>query len=186
MQLQLLFLAIAPLVVFWVALQFRSEAEAVGLAIGTSALELVYNSVALGFLEPFSLVSFTTFLVFGMLAIARGKLAYFAFQSVVLEFAVALVFLYARFELDVRLVAVILDAYVEIDTIVAPYQRGYVDVYARTLSTSLPFLLLLHAGLLARFAVNRSVTTWVVFRVFGLYAMVGVLFVVERLLRVTY
>lgn len=186
MQIQLLFVAVAPLVVFMITRRFRSDAEAIGLAIGASGLELVYNSVALGLLEPFSLASFLTFLVFGTLAIDREEMGYFLFQSVVFECAVALVFFYARFELDVRLLEVILDRYVQIDAIVPPYERGYVDVYARTLSTSLPFVLVLHAGCLAGIAVNRSVAAWFVFRVVGLYGIVGVVFVAERILQVGY
>ncbi len=74
---------------------------------------------------------------------------------------------------------------VGIDAILPPYQRGYAEVYATTLSRSLPYLLLVHAGLTAYAAAALSTWAWFHVRVFGFYAMLAALFLAERLIGVS-
>jgi intracellular septation protein A len=77
-----------------------------------------------------------------------------------------------------------MEEHVGIHEILPAYQRGYATVYATTLSRSLPYLLLIHAGVTAYVATKRSTWCWFHVRVFGFYAMLAVLFLAERLLGV--
>jgi hypothetical protein len=75
---------------------------------------------------------------------------------------------------------------VRINEVLPPYQRGYFAGYAQTMSRSLPFLLVLHAGLTAYAALRLSTWWWFVVRVPGFYLLAAALFFAERLLQVSY
>lgn len=184
MQWQMLFFSMAPVVAFMAFRERGPLRRGVGAALVVAAVELAYNSWALGRLEPFSLLSGVLFALFGALAVRRGDERLFRLQPVVLEVALAGVFLYYGLVRDVALFAVIVKDVIGIDAILPAYQRGYAEVYATTLSRSLPYMLLVHAALTAWTALAASRWTWFHVRVFGFYAMLVVLFVAERLLRV--
>jgi len=184
MQLQLLFFSMAPIVAFMFVRERGPLRPALGAAIAVSAIELTYNSYRYGGTEWLSLTSFASFAVLGGIAFHRNDEWYFELQPVVLELILAGVFLYFWYALDTPLLAVILDDHVRIREILPAYQRGYATVYATTLSRSLPYLFLLHAGLTAVAAGHRSRWVWFNVRVFGFYAMLVVLFLVERVLDV--
>jgi intracellular septation protein A len=185
MQWQLLFFAMAPVVVF---MAFRAKDQprgALGAAVAVAAIELAYNSYQLGGVEPFSLVSFALFGLLGGLALYRGDEWPFKLQPVALEVILAGTLFYYGIVLETPLFAVIMEEHVGIHEILPAYQRGYATVYATTLSRSLPYLFLIHAGVTAYVAAKRSTWCWFHVRVFGFYAMLGVLFLAERLLGVT-
>jgi intracellular septation protein A len=185
MQWQLLFFSMAPAVAYAVLATRGQPARAVGVALAVSAGELVVNSVRLGMLEPFSLASFVLFALTAAASYQRGNPRLVELQPVALELLVAAVLAYAYFVRGVPLLAVIARDYVNIDAVLPPYQHGYAEVYATTLSRSLPFVLVGHAALTAFGALERSTWWWLNVRVFGFYAMVLLLFVVERATGVT-
>jgi intracellular septation protein A len=184
MQWQLLFFSMAPVVAF---MAFRAPdrlPRALGAAVAVAAIELAYNSYQLGGVEPFSLVSFALFAFLGGLAHHRDDEWFFKLQPVALDVILAGTFFYYGLALETPLFAVIMEEHVGIHEIVPAYQRGYATVYATTLSRSLPYLLLIHAGLTAYVATKRSTWWWFHVRVFGFYAMLAALFLAERLLGV--
>ena len=87
---------------------------------------------------------------------------------------------------DERLLALILQKHVRMNEILPTYQHGYFAMYARTMSRSLPFLLVLHAGLTAYAALRLSTWGWFVVRVPGFYLLAVLLFFAERLLQASY
>jgi intracellular septation protein A len=185
MQWQLLFFSMAPVVAFMAFRAWGPPRRALVAAIAVAALELAYNSQQLGGVEPFSLASFTLFGLFGGISLHRNDERFFKLQPVALDLILAGTFLYYGLILDIPLFAVIMEEYVGINEILPPYQKGYASVYATTLSRSLPYLFLVHAGATAYAAIKRSTWGWFHVRVFGFYAMLGALFLVERLLGVT-
>lgn len=185
MQWQLLFLSMAPVVAFMALHGRYGLRSAVGAAISVAALEFAINSHQLGGVEYFSLTSLALFVVFGGVALLRGNERFFELQPVALDVAMASVFLYYGLVLDTPLFAVIMEEHVKAYEILPAYQRGYAAVYATTLSRSLPYLLLIHAGLTAHAATTRSIWWWFNMRVFGFYALLILLFLAERLLGVT-
>jgi intracellular septation protein A len=185
MQWQLLFFSMAPVVAF---MGFRARDQsrrAIGAAIAVAAIELAYNSVQLGVLDPFSLASFTLFGLLGGLGLHRDDEWFFKLQPVALEVIMAGAFFYYGLVLETPLFALIMEEHVKIHEILPPYQRGYATVYTTSLSRSLPYLLLVHAGITAYVATKRSAWWWFHVRVFGFYAMLAALFLAERLLGVT-
>jgi intracellular septation protein A len=185
MQWQLLFFSMAPVVAF---MAFRVQDEprrALGAAIAVAAIEFTYNSYQLRGVEPFSLVSFALFGFLGGIALRRDDEWFFKLQPVVLDVILAGTFFYYGLVLETPLFAVIMEEYVGIHEILPVYQRGYATVYATTLSRSLPYLFLIHAGATAYVATKRSTWWWFHVRVFGFYAMLVVLFLAERFLGVT-
>lgn len=185
MQWQLLFLSIPPVVVYlalWAAGRARLGILA---AIGTAALELLYNSLALGFIEPFSCFSFLAFLVLGAWSLRTQDDRIFKLQPVAFEVFLAAALVYYRVVHDTALLAIVVEDYLGLHEVLESYQRGYATVYATTLSRSLPFMLLLHAALTGYAAFARSTWWWFNMRVFGFYAMLAALFVGERLLGIT-
>jgi intracellular septation protein A len=185
MQWQLLFVSIPPIVAFVAFSRVGTLSEAVlGTAV-VSGFELVYNSLQLGIVEPFSLCSFVLFLGFGGVSLRQNDDRYLKLQPVAFELVVAATLAYFVFVLDTPLLAVFAKDYVGIHAELEAYQRGYATIYATTLSKSLPFLLVLHAALTARAAWRRSTCWWFNVRVFGLYGLVALLFLGERLLGVT-
>lgn len=184
MQWQLLFFSMAPIVAF-VAVRSKGRLwSALVAAVAVAAIELAYNSYQLGGVEPFSLTSFALFGILGGAAYFRDDARLFEMQPVVLELIVAAVFLYYGLVLETPLFAVILEEKVGLHEILPAYQRGYATVYATALSRSLPYLLLVHAAVTAWAASTRSLWYWFHVRVFGLYAMLAVLFLAERILGV--
>ena len=185
MRWPLLFFSIGPVVAF-MALRGRGPlSRAVGAALATAVIEFAYNSVQLGRIEPFSLLSGALFGLFGALALWRRDERFFQLQPVALEVLLAAIFLYYGLVRDVPLFAVIVKDAIGIDAVLPAYQRGYAEVYAITLSRSIPYLFLVHAGLTAYAAAKRSCWVWFHVRVFGFYAMLVALFLAERLLGVT-
>jgi intracellular septation protein A len=184
MQWQLLFFSMAPVVAFMAFRVQDQPRRALGAAIAVAAIELAYNSYQLGGVEPFSLVSFALFGLLGGLALHRDDEWFFKLQPVALDVILAGTFFYYGLVLETPLFAVIMEEHVGIHEILPAYQRGYATVYATTLSRSLPYLLLIHAGVTAYVATKRSTWCWFHVRVFGFYAMLAVLFLAERLLGV--
>ena len=185
MQWQLFFLSIPPLVAyvaFWACGKSRLGITA---AVVVSVLGLIYNSLALGFLEPFSFLSFVSFAALGAWSVRRGDDRFFKLQPVVFELCAAAVLVYYDAVLDTPLLAVIAEEHLGLHDALEAYQRGYATLYATTLSGSMPYLLVVHAALTAHAAWSRSTWWWFNLRVFGFYAMVAVLFVGERLLGVS-
>ncbi len=121
----------------------------------------------------------------GAVSVRRNDPRYFKLQPVAFELCAAAVLVYFVFVLDTPLLAVLAEDYVGIHGALKAYQRGYATIYATTLSRSMPVLLVLHAGITAHAAWTKSTCRWFNIRVFGLYAMVAVLFLGERLLGVT-
>lgn len=185
MQWQLLFLSIPPLVAYMALYAAGRPRAAIAAAVLVAALELLYNSLQLGIWEPFSLLSLTLYVVLGAVSLERRDDRFFKLQPVAFELSVAAVLIYFRVALDTAFFALVLEEHLGLHLVIESYQRGYATVYATTLSRSMPFLLVLHAGLTAHAALSKSTWWWFNFRVFGLYAMVAVLFVGERLLGVT-
>jgi intracellular septation protein A len=185
MQWQLLFFSMVPVVAFMASRAKTQLRGALGAAVAVAAIELAYNSCRLGGVEPFSLVSFALFGLLGGLALHRDDEWFFKLQPVALDVILAGAFLYYGLVLEIPLFAVIMEEHVGIHEILPPYQRGYATVYATTLSRSLPYLFLVHAGLTAYVAARRSTWWWFHVRVFGFYAMLAALFLAERLLGVT-
>lgn len=186
MQLQLLFLSIAPVLVFALVRQLGFDKHAVLAAIVTSAAELAFNSLRLGSLEWYSLASFTLFAIMGSMSISRHDLRYFKFQPVVFEVGMGLVWLAYYLSFDIRLFQSIVRDTVGLFELVETFERDYYELYARTLSVSLPYLLFVHAAATAFTALRAPTWVWLTFRTVGLYGMIAILFVAERLLRVTY
>ena len=185
MQWQLLFVSIPPIVAFVVFLRVGTLGEAVLGAIVVSGFELLYNSLQLGIVEPFSLCSLVLCLGLGAVSLRRSDDRYFKLQPVAFELCVAAALAYFAFVLGTPLLAVLAEDYVGIHAELEAYQRGYATIYATTLSKSMPVLLVLHAAMTARAAWKRSTCWWFNIRVFGLYGMVAALFLCERLLGVT-
>lgn len=185
MQWQLLFLSMAPALVYAVLATRGAPAAAIGAALAVSAAELVLNSVRLGVVEPLSLTSFVLFALAAFAAYHRRSPRLVELQPVALEVLGAGVLAYAYFVRGVPLLAVIAKDYLDIDAVLPPYQHGYAEVYATTLSRSLPFVLIGHAALTAFGAIERSTWWWFNVRVFGFYGMVALLFVAERVAGVT-
>ena len=186
MQPQLTLLSIAPILAFMTADRCGARRSAVPLALFVSGLEVLYNSFQLGFMEYFSLSSFALFLVLGGISVHRRDPLYFKLQPVAFEILVAGTLFFYAFVLDTPLLAVILLDHVGVNAWVPVYERGYVEIYAQTLSKSVPFLLLLHAALTAHGALRRSTWWWFNCRVLGLYVMITVLFLSERIFQATY
>lgn len=184
-QWQLLFFAMIP-VAAYAGLRGRGVAvpAAMGIATSVAALELAWNSLRLGRVETFSLLSLLLFSVLGGLALLRSDERLFKLQPVLLDLGLAGVFLYAWYGNGVALLEVILDRHVGLFDALPSYQRGYASLYATTLSRSLPWLLLVHAALTAEAALRRSNAWWFVVRVPGFYLVLGALFLVERMLGV--
>lgn len=185
MQWQLCFVSITPLVAYVLFWSRGEPRVGIGAAQAVAAIELVYNSLALGRIEPVSLVSFLLFVVLGWVSFRRNDDVYFKLQPVLLEVVLAGVMIYFYAALDVPLLKVFAEDYVGLHDSLSAYQRGYATVYTTTLSRSLPPVMLVHAAWTAYFAVARSTWAWFLVRVIGFYGMVGALFLVERLLGVT-
>lgn len=188
MQWQLLLFSMLPILAFAVVESFGNRRNAVMAAVVVAAVECVYNSVQLGFVEAFSLLSLVLFLVLGGLSLRRDRIVIFKFQPVAMGIVWAAAFwIHDSFFLsDKALLPLILDKYVGVNEVIPPYQRGYFAIYAQTMAKSLPFLLVLHAGLTAYAALRLSTWWWFQVRVFGFYLLVVVLFYGERLLPVPY
>jgi intracellular septation protein A len=185
MEWQLFFLSVAP-VFAYVALWASGRPRAgIVAAIVVAAAELAFNSLRLGFIEPFSLLSLGLFATLGAWSIAVEDDRPFKLQPVLFELCCAAALVYYLFILETPLLAVVLEDYVRLHDVLDPYQRGYATVYATTLSRSLPFVLVLHAAITAYVAWTRSTWWWFSVRVLGFYLMVGLLFVGERLMGVT-
>ena len=185
MQWQLLFVSIPPVIAFVAFSRVGTLSEAVLGAIVVSGFELIYNSLQLGFVEPFSLCSLVLFVGFGAVSFRRNDDRYFKLQPVAFEICVAATLGYFVVVLDTPLLAVLAEDYIGIHASLEAYQRGYATIYATTLSRSMPVLLVVHAALTARAAWKRSTCVWFNVRVFGFYGMVALLFLAERLLGVT-
>ena len=186
MQWQLIFLSIAPVVTFVVADRLGARRRAIVLALVVSSLEFVYNSLTLGFVELFSLGSLALFVVLGGLSIKSEALIFFKLQPVAFEVSIAVTFLFYTVALDTPLLSVILLDHVEINEWVPLYQQGYAEIYAQSMSRSMPFLLLVHAALTAYAARQGSISWWFHCRVLGLYSMIVALFFGERILQASY
>ncbi|HSN81260.1 MAG TPA: septation protein IspZ [Polyangiales bacterium] len=185
MQWQLLFVSIAPVVgfmLFWARGEVR---VGIACAIAVSAIELVYNYLSLGRIEPVSILSFALFAVFGWLAWRAEDARYFKLQPVAFELVLAAVMIHFYVARGTPLLVTFAEDYVGLHDALSAYQRGYATVYTTTLSKSLPYLMLAHAVLTGYFALKRSTWWWFNVRVFGFYMLVAVLFLVERLLGIT-
>lgn len=182
MQWQLFFIAIPPIIVYAAFWAFGRPRQGILGAILVSSLELIYNSVALGFVEPFSSWSFLTCSLLGVMSLQRGDDRFFKLQPVAFELCVAAVLVYYNVVHETALLAIVVDEHLGLHEALAAYQRGYATVYATTLSKSLPFMLVVHAALTAYGAWARSTWWWFNMRVFGFYVMLAALFFGERLL----
>lgn len=185
MEWQLLFVSIPPVVAFVAFSRVGTLREAILGAVVVSGFELLYNSLRLGIVEPFSLCSLALFLGFGALSLRLDDARFFKLQPVAFDLCVAAAIVYFGVVRDTPLLAVIAEDYIGIHAKLAAYQRGYATIYATTLSKSMPILLVLHALITARAAWMRSTCWWFNVRVFGFYGMVAVLFIGERLLGAT-
>ncbi|MFT5694891.1 MAG: intracellular septation protein A [Myxococcota bacterium] len=186
MQWQLLLLSVAPLAVFMLAVRRTTQTRAIAAALVVSLCELVFNWAQLHFVDPFSLTSLLLFGALGFASIRTGNIIFFKFQPVAFEVAIGAALFYYNFIVGTPLFAEILIEHVQINEIVPVYQRGYYANYVTTLSSSIPFVFLLHAGLTAYGALMRSSMWWFVVRVVGLYAMAAVVFYAERLITPSY
>lgn len=185
MQWQLLFVSVPPIIaymLFWVRGQPRTGVVA---ALVVGALELTYNSFQLDLVEPFSLLSLVLLGLFGGLSLRGSDDRFFKLQPVAFELVCAGVLIYYNCILETSLLPIVAEKYLGLHDVLPAYQRGYATVYATTLSRSLPYLLLVHAGLTAYGAWARSTWWWFNVRVFGFYGMLAALFVAERLLGIT-
>jgi intracellular septation protein A len=185
MRWHLLFFGMAPAVAFMAVRGAGRLRSAIAAAVAVAAVEFAVNSLQLGGVEYFSLASFALCGLFGGISLLRSDEFFFKLQPVVLEVILAGVLLYYGLALEVPLFAVIMQEHVRLDEILPAYQRGYAAVYATTLSRSLPYALLIHAGLTAYAARMRSTWWWFHMRVFGFYALLAALFLAERIFRVT-
>lgn len=182
MQWQYIVFAMLPAVAFAVLVgrvALRTTVTAVTLL---AALEFVLNSALLGLFEPFSFASLLLFAIFGTLALRRDEGSLVMLQPVALEIALGFVFLAAVVIFDTPLFGILLEQYVGFLEVVPAYQDGYFAQYARTMSTSIPFLLFLHAGLLYLAWRQGALRTWILARTLGLHVLVVALFFAERLL----
>ena len=182
MQWQLLFFSMLPIAIFAVAQTFVNERRAIQLSILAAAIECGYNAYRLGFLETLSLFSLVLFAILGAFSIRTGNAVFYKFQPVVLGVALAAVFLVYEFAFGTPLFAIIVEEHVGIMEVVPAYQRGYFSIYARTMSQTIPFILLLHAALTGYAAMKLSVWQWFAVRTIGLYLLIAVSFFAERLL----
>lgn len=185
MQWQLLFVSIAPLVAYMLFWARGESSVGVGAALTVAVLEVIYNSIAIGRIEPVSLLSTVLFAACGMLAWRTQDDFYFKLQPALFEATLAALMIGCEVAFGVPLLVVFAKDYVGLQDALSAYQRGYATVYITTLSRSLPYLMLLHAGLTGYGARARSTWWWFNVRVFGFYLSVAVLFVAERLLGVT-
>lgn len=185
MQLQLAFASIPPLIAFVALRPLGGTRVALWAAIAVAALEWIYDSLQLGFVEPFTLTSLLLFAVCCGLSIRRDDLLYFKLHPVVFESLVAGAFFYSNLILAKPLFATIVQEHAGLIEALPPWQRGYFESYTLTLSRSVPFLLLAHAGLTAWAALRLSFWSWFWVRVAGLYAMLVLLFLAERILQVS-
>jgi intracellular septation protein A len=185
-QWQLMFLSMFPILAFAAVENVGGQRKAVYAAVLVAAVECLYNSHQLGFIEAFSLTSLASFAVLGWLALRRNQIVVFKFQPVAMSLVWAGAFwIYDGFSGD-RLLPLILEEYVGVNELISPHQRGYFARYAATMSTSLPFLLVFHAGLTAYAAVTLSTWWWFQIRVVGFYLLVVALFYYERVFQMTY
>ena len=182
---QLLLFAMLP-VAAYAGLRGRGVAvpASIGAATAVAALELGVNSLRLGRVELFSLLSLLLFAVMGGIALLRRDERLFKLQPAALDLCLAAVFLYAWHVQEVPLFQVILERHVRLFEALPAYQQGYASLYATTLSRSLPYLLLVHAALTADAALRRSNAWWFLVRVPGFYALLAALFFAERILGV--
>lgn len=185
MHWSLLFVSVLPLTAYVVCWSVGQSRLGVAIAVAVAGLELVYNSVQLGFVEPFSAFSLASFGILAAVSLRSGDERIFKLQPVVFELGCAAVLLYYDVVLDVPLLAVIVEEHLGLFDLLAAYQQGYARVYAATLSRSVPYVLVVHAALTADAALMRSTWWWFNIRVFGFYAMLTALFLAERLLGVT-
>ena len=188
MQWQLLFFSMLPVVVFAAVESLYSNRDAVVAAIVVAAIEFAYNSFALGFVEPFSAVSLLSFGALGALGLARDRMLLVKLQPVVMALVWAGAFWIhdATAPSETRLFEHVLYEYVGIGELIPPYQAGYFAGYAHTMSRSLPFLLVLHAGWTAWAAFRLSTSAWALVRVLGFYGLAVALFCAERFLQASY
>mgnify|MGYP001053276704 FL=1 len=185
MEWQLIFVSIPPAVAFVAFSRVGTPREAIVGSIVVSGFELLYNSLRLGIVEPFSLCSLVLFLGLGALSLRRDDARFFKLQPVAFDLCLAAAIVYFGIARDTPLLAVLAEDYIGIHAKLAAYQRGYATIYATTLSKSMPILLVLHALITAHAAWRRSTCWWFNARVFGFYAMVAALFLGERLLGVS-
>jgi len=184
----LLLFSMLPVVTFALVETLADSRKAVVAAIVVAGFEFVFDSILLGFVEIFSAVSLSLFVILGAVALRRGRMEWFKFQPVVLGLFVAATFwIYDGWiATGEPLFAQIVEKHLRINDILPTYQRGYFADYARTMSTSLPFLLIAHAALTGYAAVKLSTWSWCGVRVLGFYAMATALFYAERLFQVSY
>jgi len=185
MEWQLLLFAMTPVAAYaWLRRRPGSFANAIAGATAVALLEFVVNSIRLARIEWFSLISLFLFVLLGGIALLRKEERYFEMQPVVLDLVLAGIFLHSWYALGIPLLAVILQDHVGLFDMLPAYQRGYASLYATTLSRSLPYLFVVHAGLTAEAALRRSTGWWFLVRVPGFYALLGALFLAERILGV--
>jgi intracellular septation protein A len=185
MEWQLLFVSIAPVLAYGALWTFGRPKAAIVVSVVVACAGLVFNSLRLGFVEPFSSLSLVLFAALGAWSLAVDDHRPFKLQPVMFELCCAAVLVYYNVILDTPLLPLVLEEHVRLHEVLEPYQRGYATVYATTLSRSLPFVLSLHAAITAYAACTLSTGWWLSIRVVGFYLMVGVLFVGERLLGIT-
>ena len=154
----------------------------VAAATGLAGLEFALGCWAVGGVEPFTLASLVLFGGLGALAIRREATRVVRFQPVLLEVGMGLTFFVAYHLFDDPLFARLLSRPVGVLDQIPAYQRGYFVGYFETMSASVPFLLFLHAGIVAWAANRTSVIPWIAIRSIGLYVLVAALFFAERLL----
>jgi intracellular septation protein A len=179
---QYVFFAMIPALAHAVLERRAPIRTTVACATGLAALEFVLGCWMVGLVEPFTFASLALFWGLGLIAIRRGSPRLVRLQPVVLELGMGLVFFVAFFVFDEPLFAQLLDSQIGVLDVIPPYQRGYFAGYFETMSASVPFLLFLHAGLVAWAARRESVVPWILTRSIGLYALLVVLFFAERLL----
>lgn len=182
MHWQFVVFAMVPTVAFAVLLPRGTMRRAIGVAIFLSFVEFSLNSIALGVVEPFSLLSLILFAGLGALSLKRNSATYFRLQPVFLEASMAIVFLIAAYAYSVPLFTILLMDWIDVDQAIPAYQRGYYVQYADSMSRSVPYLLFLHAAVVGWAAMSTSLRNWVLLRTLGLHFMLVVLFFAERLL----
>jgi intracellular septation protein A len=185
-QWQLLFFSMFPILAFAVVETISNRRNAVASAIVVSAAEFAFNSHQLGFLEVFSAISLLLFLALGVASLRSGRIVIFKFQPVLMGLLWAGAFWIHDARSGDRLLALILERHVRVNELIPPYQRGYFAGYAATMSRSLPFLLVFHAGLTAYAALKLSTWWWFGIRTVGFHLLVLGLFFAERLFSVSY
>ena len=184
MQWQLAFASIPPLLAFAAVHPRWGTRAAVLAAIGVAALEWAYDSIQLGFVEPFTLASLLLFAACGGATLRRDDLRYFRFQPVAFEIVAAGALLYSNVVLGEPLFATIVQEHMGLVEALPPWRRGYAQSYTLAMAGSVPFVLLAHAALTAWAALRLSLSGWLWVRIAGLYAMLVLLFLVQRLLQV--